>query len=111
VMAVRDHPANMIMADEMKALTMGSATVIMDPTVAELLKDSQDFKTKDQLSKWFSENVEKTLYPSGEKTKPFQASGIKIIVTGGGIQTTWFVTDFQLGPGMLGGSTLIDHWR
>jgi hypothetical protein len=91
---------------------MGSATVIMDPTVADLLKDSLGFRTKDQLSKWFSENVEKTLYPSGQKAKPFNhASAIKIIVTGGGIQTTWFVTDFQLGPGMLGGSTLIDDWR
>ncbi len=40
---------------------MGSATVIMDTTVAELLKDSYGFKTKDQLGRWFSENVEKTL--------------------------------------------------
>jgi hypothetical protein len=114
VMAERDHPAHMVMADYMKALTgMGSmATIIMDPTVAELLKDSQGFKTKDQLSKWFSENVEKSLYPSAKKIKPFnQASGIKIIVTGGGTQTTWFVTDFMLGPGMMGGSTLIDDWR
>ena len=112
VMAVRDHPAHMVMADEMKALTMGSSTIVMDPTVAELLKDSLGFKTKDQLSRWFSENVEKTQYPSGEKIKPFsQPSVIKIVVTGGGIQTTWFVTDFMLGPGMLGGSTLIDDWR
>jgi hypothetical protein len=111
VMAVRDHPVHMIMGDYMKALTMGSATVIMDPTVAELLKDSLGFKTKNQLSKWFSENVEKTQYRSGEKTKPFQESRIKIIVTGGGVQTTWFVTDFMMGPGMMGGSTLIDDWR
>ena len=40
-----------------------------------------------------------------------QASGIKILIAGGGIQTTWFVTDFMLGPGMLGGSTRIDDWR
>ncbi len=115
VMAVRDNPAHMVMADQMKALLgMGSkATIIMDPSVADLLKDSQGFKTKDQLSKWFSENVEKTQYPSGEKIKPYnQASGIKILVTGGGIQTTWFVTDFQLGEGtMLGKGTLIDKWR
>ncbi len=110
-MAVREHPVHMIMGDYMKALTMGSATVIMDPTVAALLKDSQGFKTKDQLSKWFSENVEKTQYPSGQKVKPFQTSGIKIIVTGGGVQTTWFVTDFMLGAGMMGGSTRIDDWR
>ena len=111
-MAVRDHPVHMQMGDFMKALTMGSSTVVMDPTVADLLKDSLGFETKDQLSKWFSENVEKTQYPSGQKTKPFnQPSAIKIIVTGGGVQTTWFVTDFTLGPSMLGGSTLIDDWR
>jgi len=110
VMAVRDHPVQMIMGDYMKALTMGSATVIMDPTVADLLKDSLGFKTKDQLSKWFSDNVETTQYPSGQKIKPFNAASVKIIVTGGGIQTTWFVTDFMLGSGM-GGSTLIDDWR
>jgi hypothetical protein len=115
VMAERDNPAQKVMADQMKALLgMGSmATIIMDPSVADLLKDSQGFKTKEQLSKWFSENVEKTSSPSGEKTKPFdQASGIKIIVAGGGIQTTWFVTDFMLGPGsMLGLGTRIDDWR
>jgi hypothetical protein len=84
----------------------------MDPSVAALLKDSLGFKTKDQLNKWFAENVEKTL-PSGEKVKAFnQASGINIVVAGGGIQTTWFVTDFMLGKSnMLGGATLIDKWR
>jgi hypothetical protein len=112
VMAVRDHPVHLQMGDFMKALTMGSATVVMDPTVAELLKDSLGFETKDQLSKWFSDNVEKDQYPSGNKVKAFrQPSAIKIVVAGGGIQTTWFVTDFQLGPGMLGGSVLIDDWR
>ena len=111
VMALQEHPAHMIMGDYMKALIMGSATVIMDPTVAELLKESYGFNTKDQLSKWLSENVEKTQYPSGEKIKPFQASNVKIIVAGGGIQTTWFVTDFMMGTGMLGRGILIDDWR
>ncbi len=112
VMAVQEHPVYMIMGDYMKALTMGSATVIMDPTVADLLKESYGFKTKDELSKWFAENVEKTQYPSGNKMKAFQSpSSIKILVAGGGIQTTWFVTDFMLGPGMLGGCELIDKWR
>ena len=112
IMAVQEHPVYMIMGDYMKSLMMGSATVIMDPTVAELLRDSYGFKTKDDLSKWFADNVEKTQYPSGEKVKAFNdPSSIKIIVTGGGIQTTWFVTDFMMGPGMLGGSTRIDDWR
>jgi len=134
--AQRNYPANMLMRDYMKALSgMGSrATVIMDPTVAELLKESQGFETKDQLSRWFSDNVEKPLasylgngvlsgtltgvnlqepyatwakYPLDKMIKPFhQASGVKILVTGGGIQTTWFVTDFMLGRG-----TRIDDWR
>jgi hypothetical protein len=112
-MVVREHPVHMIMGDYMKALTFGSATVIMDPTVADLLKESLGFQTKDQLSKWFSENVEKTRYPSGEKFKPFQEASVNIIVTGGGDQTTWFVTDFMMRRGMvtMGGSTLIDDWR
>jgi hypothetical protein len=111
VMAVRERPVHTIMGDYMKPLMMGSVTVIMDPTVAELLKESLGFQTKDQLSKWFAENVETTHFSSGEKIKPFQESRIKIIVTGGGVQTTWFVTDFMMGPGMMGGSTLIDDWR
>jgi hypothetical protein len=111
--AKREYPVYMWMGEYMKALTMGSATVIMDPTVAELLKDSYGFKTKEQLSKWFSENVETTLYPSGQKVKPFQESSINVIVTGGGGQTTWFVTDFRLSRNMvlMGGSTRIDDWR
>ncbi len=136
--AQRNYPAHMLMGDYMKALSgMGSrATIIMDPTVAELLKESQGFETKDQLSEWFSGYAEKPLnsylgngvlsgtltgygaqgvepyatwatYPPDKMIKPFhQAGGIKILVAGGGIQTTWFVTDFMLGRG-----TLVDDWR
>jgi hypothetical protein len=97
----------------MKALTMGSATVIMDPSVADLLRDTYGFQTKDQLSKWFAENVEKTIYASGQTIKPFQESSVNIVVTGGGGQTTWFVTDFVMRRNMVlsGGSTKIDDWR
>jgi hypothetical protein len=111
--AKREYPVYMWMGEYMKSLTMGSATVIMDPTVASLLKDAYGFKTKDQLSKWFSENVEKTQYPSGQKVKPFQESSVNVIVTGGGGQTTWFVTDFRMSRNMVltGGSTRIDDWR
>jgi hypothetical protein len=111
--AKREYPVYVWMGEYMKALTMGSATVIMDPSVARLLKDSYGFETKDQLSKWFSENVEKTQYPSGQKVKPFQESSVNIIVTGGGGQTTWFVTDFMMSRNMvlMGGSTRIDDWR
>jgi hypothetical protein len=111
--AQRGYPVYEWMGELMKALTMGRATVIMDPTVAELLKDTYGFKTKEQLIKWFAENVEKTMPATGQKTKPFRESSVNIIVTGGGGQTTWFVTDFAMSRGMvsMGGSTNIDEWR
>jgi hypothetical protein len=61
----------------------------------------------------FSENVGKSLHHSGKKIKPFnQASGINILVAGGGIRTTCFVRDFMPGPGsMLERGTRIDSWR
>jgi len=49
VMAVQEHPVYMIMGDYMKALAFNSSTVIMDPSVADLLKDSYGFETKEQL--------------------------------------------------------------
>jgi hypothetical protein len=111
--AKREYPVHIWMSEYMKALTMGSATIIMDPSVATLLKDTYGFETKDQLSKWFAQNVEKTQYPSGQKVKPFEESSVNIVVTGGGGQTTWFVTDFMLSRNMVltGGSTRIDDWR
>jgi hypothetical protein len=111
--AQREYPVYEWMGDLMKALTMPRATVIMDPSVAVLLKDTHGYKSKDQLCQWFADNVEKTMWPSGKKGKPFQAASINIIVTGGGGQTTWFVTDFMLNRNMItmGGSTLIDNWR
>jgi len=111
--AKREYPVNMWIGDLMKVLTMPMATVIMDPSVAVLLKDTYGFQTKEQLAKWFAENVEKTMQPSGETVKPFRESSINIIVTGGGGQTTWFVTDFMLNRNMvtMGGSTNIDDWR
>jgi hypothetical protein len=111
--ARRDYPAHIKMGDYMKALYMGSTTVIMDPSVAELLQENYGFENKDQLIKWFAENVEKTDYASGETTKPFREPSVNVVVTGGGVQTTWFVTDFGLSRNavMTGGSTLIDDWR
>ncbi len=99
-------------------------------------KDAHGFETKDQLSRWFSGNVERTVashlgngvqlgvstgmamqglepyatwvkLPPQTLIKPFnQPQGIKIAVVGGGVQTTWFVTDFRLGRGVL-----VDEWR
>jgi hypothetical protein len=128
------YPAHLLMRDYMRSLAMTGATVLMDPTVAALLKDDQGFDTKPMLSKWFEDNVEKTvdsfwgngvvstfftsmalqglepyatyLKMSGDEMIKPMKGGIQVIVVGGGIQTTWFVTDFGLGRGVL-----VDDWR
>ena len=38
--------------------------------------------------------------------KPFNTKGVQVVVVGGKIQTTWFVTDFRLGRGVP-----IDSWK
>ena len=128
----RGYPPQFLMRDYMRSLSGMGATVIMDPSVAALMKDAQGFNSKEDLSKWFAQNVEKTVasywgngvvstmwasmaiqglepYASQRKMppdamiKPFQRVGI--VVAGGG-QTTWFVTDFGVGRGEL-----IDNWK
>jgi hypothetical protein len=130
------HPPHKMFRDYMRSLAGMSATIIMDPTVASLLKDAHGFNTKEELSQYLSENVEvaaETYWGNGVNTtafkplalqgrepyatwmnmpqkdliKPFtNERGIRVIVAGGGIQTTWFVTDFQFPGGVL-----IDKWR
>jgi len=129
------YPAQYLIRDYMRSLTGMGATVIVTPEVASLLKDSQGFNTKDDLSKWLANNVEKTVasywgngvistmsasmalqglepyasqynLPPDTLIKPFQSGrGVNIIVTGAG-QTTWFVTDFGVGRG-----TKVDDFR
>jgi len=131
------YPTHFLMRDYMRSLTASgsAATILMDPTVAKLLKDTHGFQTKQQLSEWFSQNVEKTAgsywgngviqstavpfalqglepYASWRKLpeqtliKPFTNPGtIRVVVTGGKIQTTWFVTDFGLRRGVK-----VDDW-
>lgn len=59
--AQRNYPAHCLMRDYMRPLVcLGSgATVVLDPTVDALLKDTQGFLTKAARSQWFSENIEK----------------------------------------------------
>jgi hypothetical protein len=132
----RSYPAQMLIRDYMRALSgQGGATIVMDPTVAALLKDTQGFNTKSDLSQWLAQNVEKTVAsffgngviatfaaslafqglepyatwmkgPQETLIKPFNAKAIQVVVVGGKIQTTWFVTDFRVGRGVL-----IDAWR
>jgi hypothetical protein len=131
------YPVHHLMRDYMRSLTASgsAATIVMDPTVAGLLQTAHGFKTKEQLSEWFSHNVEKTAgcywgngviqstavplalqglepYASWRKLpedtliKPFTNSrAIHVVVTGGNIQTVWFVTDFGMRRGVR-----IDDW-
>jgi hypothetical protein len=115
---------------------MGSATLIMDPSVADLLRNSQGFNTKEALSEWLSENAE---VPAGTYWANSIASGmmgplgdqglepyatwrkvssdtlikhlpnprnIRTIVVGGETASVWFITDFMAGRGVS-----IDAWR
>ncbi len=134
--AQKAYPPHYLMRDYMRSLAaLGGGTVIMDPTVAALLKDNYNMKTKDDLSKWLADNVEKTVdsfwgngvastalmpiarqgippfadylkMPGDALIKPLNARGINIIAVGGEIQTTWFVTDFGLGRPVS-----VDEWR
>jgi len=130
------HPPQELIRDYMRSLAGMSATVILDPTVAGLLKDAHGFNTKEELSEYLSKNVQVeagTFWGNGVNTtasmpmalqglepfatwaklppekliKPFRSAGnISVIVAGGGIQTTWFVTDFGFRRGIR-----IDDWK
>lgn len=132
------YPAQYLIRDYMTALSaVGSAaTIMMDPTVATILKEEHGFTTKKELSQWLAANVEKTAasywgnavvastyavmglqglepyaswqkLPGEAKMNPFNnPAAIQIIVVGGEVQSTWFATDFRLGRGVL-----IDDWR
>jgi hypothetical protein len=134
--AQKAYPPHLLMRDYMRSLAaIGGGTVIMDPTVAALLKDNYGMETKDDLSKWLADNVEKTVdsffgngvaatmyipmamqglkpfadyleMPGDTLIKPLSARGINILAVGGEIQTTWFVTDFSLGRPVS-----VDEWR
>ena len=113
-----------------------AATIFVDPTVAKLMKEVAGFETKRDLSAWLSDNVEKTVasywgngvimtsnnamalqglepfstwrnMPADSLIKPFNnPRAINIVVVGGSIQTTWFLSDFRLPRGVL-----VDDWR
>ena len=134
--AQRNHPPHMLIRDYMRSLAGMSATIVMDPTVAGLLKNAHGFKTKAELSQWLAKNVEVTAgtywgngvnatamtplalqglepfatwtkVPPETLIKPFTNSkAIQVVVAGGKIQTTWFATDFRFGKGVL-----VDDWK
>jgi len=133
---VEQHYApQFLMRDYMSSLSGMSATLIMDPTVAELLSGVQGFKTKADLGAWLSQNVEKTAesywgnaivssmlapvarqglkpyadwldLPGKTLVKPFtNPNGIHAVVAGGKTASVWFATDFMPDRG-----TSIDEW-
>jgi hypothetical protein len=57
----RQYPPQYLIRDYMRSLTGMGATVIVTPEVAEILKDSQNFATKRDLSAWLAANVKKTV--------------------------------------------------
>lgn len=134
---VEQHYApQMLIRDYMSSLSGMGATLIMDPSVAELLKNAQGFQTKAALSEWLSQNVEKTAQsywgnsivssmlgplgaqglepyatwrnlPGNTPIKPFtNPKNIHAVVVGGKTASVWFATDF-----MPGKSVSIDAWR
>jgi hypothetical protein len=108
----------------------GAATLIMDPSVADLLKNSQGFKTKEAFSKWLSRNAEipEKMYWANSIVSGMRGPGggtgwrkasndklikhlsnpnnIRTIVVGGETASVWFITDF-----MAGRPVSIDTWR
>ncbi len=134
---VEQHYApQMLMRDYMSSLSGMSATLIMDPSVAELLNNVQGFTTKAMLADWLSQNVEKTAQsywgnsivssmlgplgaqglepyatwkklPGDTPIKPFtNPKSIHAVVVGGKTASVWFATDF-----MPEKSASIDAWR
>lgn len=125
-----------LMRDYMSSLSGMSATLIMDPSVAELLNNVQGFTTKAALAEWLSQNVQKTAesywgnsivssmlgplgaqglepyatwrkLPGDTPIKPFtNPKNIHAVVVGGKTASVWFATDF-----MPEKSASIDAWR
>jgi hypothetical protein len=134
---VEHYAPQLLMRDFMGVLAAtGAATLIMDPSVADLLRNAQGFETKAALGKWLSENatVQAGTYwansiasgmmgPLGEQgLEPYAGwrkvssdtlihhfpnpNNIRTIVVGGETASVWFITDFMAGRGVS-----IDAWR
>jgi hypothetical protein len=127
---VEHYAPQLLMRDFTRVLAAtGAATLIMDPSVADLLRNSQGFETKEAFSQWLSQNAE---IPSGMYWANSIVSGmrgpddqssknasndtmikhlrnpkmINTVVVGGETASVWFITDF-----MAGRPVSIDVWR
>jgi hypothetical protein len=128
---VEHYAPQLLMRDFTRVLAAtGAATLIMDPSVADLLRNSQGFKTKEAFGEWLSQNAE---IPAGMYWANSIVSGmrgpssdagwreasndtlikhlpnpnsIRTVVVGGETASVWFITDF-----MAGRPVSIDAWR
>ena len=134
---VEHYPPQFLMRDFMGVLAAtGSATIIMDPSVADLLRNSQGFQTKEALGDWLSRNAEVRagtywansiasgmMGPLGKQgLEPYASwrkasndtlikhfpnpQNIRTIVAGGRTASVWFITDFMADRGVS-----IDYWK
>ncbi len=134
---VEHYAPQLLMRDFTRVLAAtGSATIIMDPSVAKLLKNTQGFQTKEALSEWLSRNAEVPaevywansivsgmMAPLGKQgLEPYAGwqrvpggtlikhlpnpRNIRTVVVGGETASVWFITDFMAGRGVS-----IDAWR
>ncbi len=128
---VEHYAPQLLMKDFTRVLAAtGAATLIMDPSVADLLKNAQGFKTKEAFAEWLSKSAE---IPAGMYWANSIVSGmrgpsddagwrnasndtlikhlpnpknIQTIVVGGETASVWFITDF-----MAGRPVSVDAWR
>ncbi len=127
---VEHYAPQLLMRDFTQVLAAtGAATLIMDPSVADLLKDTQGFKTKEAFAEWMSKNSEipagmywANSIVSGMRGPDDQSSKkatndtmikhlgnpkmINTVVVGGETASVWFIADF-----MPGRPVSIDAWR
>jgi hypothetical protein len=126
---VEHYAPQLLMRDFTRVLAAtGAATLIMDPSVADLLKNTQGFKTKDSFAEWLSNNAEvpEKIYWANSIVSGMQGpqgglkkagsdklmkhlpnpNSINTVVVGGETASVWFITDF-----MAGHPVSIDAWR
>lgn len=127
---VEHYAPQLLMRDfTMVLAATGAATLIMDPSVAFQLRDTQGFKTKEAFAEWLSKNAEipagmywansinSGMKGPGDKNSKKATNDVKIkhltnsamintIVTGGETASVWFIADF-----MPGRPVSIDAWR
>ncbi|NLD36078.1 MAG: hypothetical protein GX654_04335 [Desulfatiglans sp.] len=128
---VEHYAPQLMMRDFTRVLAATSgATLIMDPSVANLLMETQGFKTKEAFHEWLAKNAEMPARqywansivsgmqgPTGAKdykdipeermvNHMSNPKMINTVVVGGKTASVWFISDF-----MAGMPVSIDAWR